>query len=58
MFGLAHLVISAECDLRDNNLYARDEGRFHLGARLRSSKLFWLVATGVLALLVIGGNAA
>jgi hypothetical protein len=58
MFGLVDLVVRAERELRDNTIYARDEGRFDPWAWLQHHKVFWLAAAGVLALLIIGGNAA
>jgi hypothetical protein len=59
MFGLVHLVISAERELRENNGYARDEQGSRLRAWLEDHKSIWLTALGVsMALLVMGGNAA
>ncbi len=58
MFGFAHLIVSAERELRDNTLYARDEQRSTWWTRLWSHKAVgWTVVAGVLALFIIGGNA-
>ncbi|HTP10529.1 MAG TPA: hypothetical protein VMP08_19885 [Anaerolineae bacterium] len=58
MFGLAHLVVSAERDLRDNARYARDEQRSKLLAWLGDHKVLWFAAVGALIVLLIGENAA
>jgi hypothetical protein len=59
MFGIGHLIVSAERELREKNGYARDERGSRLRAWLEDHQLLWLTALGVsLALLVMGGNAA
>ena len=61
MFGLIDLVVRAERDLRDAPVNLRPEPRFELWLGLllglwRHKRLL-LATAGVLALLIIGGNA-
>ena len=55
MFGLAQLVVRAERDLQDKTMYVDDGPRLELPAWLSNHKAL-LLAAGVLALLIIGGN--
>ncbi len=57
MFGLIDLVVRAERELRDNPTIVYSEPRFELQVGLWRHKMLWLAAAGVLALLIIGGNA-
>ncbi len=57
MFGLAYLVISAEREWRDKAAKTYDEeGRLEAQVWFWRHKMLFLVI-GVLALLIIGGNA-
>ena len=57
MFGLVDLVVRAERGMLDKPMNVRTELRSELQIRLWRHKLLWLAAAGVLALLIIGGNA-
>ncbi len=57
MFGLAYLVISAEREWRDKAAKTDfEEGHYEAQVWFWRHKMFFLVI-GVLALLIIGGNA-
>jgi hypothetical protein len=56
MFGIGHLIVSAERELRENAGYARDERRSRLRAWLDDHSLLWLAALGALLALIVGGS--
>ncbi len=58
MFGLVDLVVRAERGMLDKPMNVRTELRSELPVGLWRHRVLWLAAAGVLALLIIGGNAS